>query len=760
MAERPRARRPATAGPRRAAPAPQRAVSAPGRARAHTLLLEVGCEELPPAGIAPALEQLARDLQVALAEARLPAAAPAVVGTVRRLVASVEGVPSRQEDRVSLVRGPAAAVAFTPDGIPTQAAAGFARSRGVPVEAVQIREMDGGRYAVVEVREPGRPAAEVLAAVLPRVVAGLTFPKTMRWKPGGFRFARPIRWVVALLDERVVPLVLAGVPAGRRTPGHRFLSPRPVVLRDARAYPEALAAAHVVLDPAVRRARIVEQATALAAEAGGRPALDPSLLEELVWSVEHPTALLGTFDPALVGTLPREVVLVTLQHHQKAFGVEADGRLLPAFVAVRDGGTDHLDTVRTGHEWVVRARLEDARFFLEEDRRGSFARWNAELARLAHGAGLGSMADHVRRVRAVAAWLAEAASLDDGERHVLERAAALCKADLVTALVREFPELQGTVGRIYALEAGEPEPVARALEEHYWPKAAGGPLPQSLAGALLAVADRAVLLAGAVLAGLEPSGSQDPYGLRRAAAGLVAVVAGWGLAVGLRALFERAAAQFDDIRAQVSAPELEVERVRPVSAEDRARAVSACTAFALQRLRASLQEQGIAYDTLDAVFEAGDQPLDLVARAHALQAMRGDPAMPRLATAFARASRILKQGEPGPAVRADLLAEEAEVALYRALRSVLASDAWVALTAAEDAGAAAGGAGREPLDRRRDRYIAALRALASLADPIDGFFDAVLVMAPQPDVRANRLALLREVTDAFRRVADLSRLAG
>jgi glycyl-tRNA synthetase beta chain len=687
------------------------------------LLFEIGAEELPPMAVAPALEQLAREARAAFEVARLAVKEVRATGTVRRLVLMADGLAGRQADRASVVRGPAARVAYDGSGQPTQAAIGFARSQGVPVGALQVREMDGGRYVVAEVREAGRPATTVLRELLPALVAGLSFPKTMRWRPDGFRFGRPIRWIVALLDGRVVPLDVAGVRAGRRTPGHRFLSPRAVSLKDARAYAPAMRTGRVVLDPAERRARIIEGATAAAKRVGGRPVLSAVLLEELVWSTEHPTPLLGAIDEALVGAIPRAVILVTLQHHQKCFGVDdARGRLLPAFIAVRDGGTSHLASVRTGHEWVVRARLADARFFLDEDRRGAFAQWNEDLSRVAYLERQGTMGDHVRRLRRVAGWLAQAAGAGAPTAAAVDRAAAICKADLVTQMVREFPELQGTIGGIYAREQGEPEAVARAVQEHYLPRDAGDAPPESLAGALLALADRTTMLAGAFLVGLEPTGSADPYGLRRAASGMVGVLTRHSLRVSLGALFREAVGTYEH------------------NEEARNRAVEAATTFVLQRLRAYLIDMGILYDEVDAVLATGqDDVSDLVARSHALHRVRARPVMARLATGFARASRILGQGTPAPVVDAGLLAEPAETDLHQAWERVR-------------------GAVEQACEARR--YEQALETLVGLADPIDAFYDKVLVMAEDAAVRANRLALLKGIRDTFLRVADFSKLAG
>ncbi len=701
------------------------------------LLLEIGTEELPPASVGPALAQLATDARAALAAARLEVEGVVTTGTVRRLVLMTDSVPERQQDRVTQVRGPAARIAYNPAGEPTQAALGFARSQGVPVESLQIREVEGGRYVMAEIREAGRPAIEVLRQLLPGVIAGLSFPKTMRWRADGFRFGRPIRWIVALLDRRIIPLEIAGVKAGRRTTGHRFLVPRSLVVPGAGAYRSVIRRGRIVLDPEERRTRIVESATALARDIGGEPILDQALVDELVWSTEHPTLLLGGFDAAFAAALPRAVVLVTLQHHQKYFGVQdAAGTLLPAFVAVRDGGSSHIDSVRTGHEWVTRARLADAEFFLKEDRQGTFDEWNAALTRVAHVAGLGTMADHVQRLQRVAAWLAKATEAPDADRRVLARAAKLCKADLVTALVREFPELQGTVGGIYARERGEPEAVAAAIEEHYWPRSAGGGVPKTLPGALLAIADRAVLLLGATLAGLLPSGSQDPYGLRRAASGIVAVLLAHDFTIQTVDLLKQAAAQFE----------------YPEEARDRA--FDVCLDLILQRLRGGLMDQGVAHDTILAVMGVGPpNVVDFAARARALQGVRADPVMPRLATAYARASRILVQDKAAPHVDESLLKEPAEVNLFKTLREVgseiaripiLRTLARITMTGAS-------------LERQ---YAGILKILERLADPIDRFFDDVLVMAPEDAVRANRLALLRDVTNLFLVVADFSKLSG
>ncbi len=698
------------------------------RPSAPRLLLEIGTEELPPAAVRPALEQLLRDATAVLGDARLDAERLATTGTLRRLVLTAQGLSSRQRDLVTQVRGPAARIAYDADGCPTAAAHGFARSQGVAVESLRACEIEGGRYVVAEVRETGRPAAEVLRELLPRLAAGLTFPKMMRWNAGGFRFGRPIRWIVALLDGRVIPLEIAGVRAGRRTVGHRFLAPGRAAVARAADYEGIMRRARVLLSAEERRARIAGGTTTLAGTVAGRPVLDEALLEELVWSTEHPTPVLGRLEADLVAALPPIVVRVTLQHHQKCFGiVDGSGALVPAFVTVRDGGTSHLDVVRTGHEWVVRARLKDALFFLEEDRRSGFDQWNEALTRVAHVEGLGTVADHVSRVCHLARWLADALGISDSDGRALDRAARLCKADLTTSLVREFPELQGAIGAIYARERGEAETVAVAIEEHYAPRGLGADLPRSLPGALLSLADRAVLMAGAVHAGLEPSGSQDPHGIRRAASGIATVLREHGLAISLRELFGQAAMTFD-------APD-----------GDRARVAAACVRIAQQRLVGMLTEEGLAYDTINATLAVGsDDVPDLVARARALHELRAQPVMPLLVTGYLRVHRILVQagrtsiGEGARDVaqgglREELLVEPAEMELHGAwLR------AHPRLTSAAQS----------------RQYALALAEIATLAGPIDGFFDKVLVNAPDAALRENRLALLERVSGSFRKIAD------
>ena len=717
---------------RRAPPRPRRSrVPADRRAR---LVFELGTEELPPAAAWDAGQQIREAAEAALRTARIPCGAVAAYTTPRRIVLIAEDVAARQEDLLREVRGPAARAAYTPDGRPTQAAEGFARAQGVPVATLERRTVPQGEYVFAISRAPGGPTAKALAEVLPALAAGLVFPRPMRWGPEGVRFARPVRWILALLGREIVRFRFAEVEAGRRTYGHRGLSRRPITVTDARTFEAALEGHYVLLDPAARRERIAAAATRAAAAVRGRPILDPDLLEETVQLVEWPEAFAGGFAAEFL-TLPREVLITVMQHHQKYFAVEdPQGRLLPAFVALRNGGTRGLDTVRQGNEWVLRARFADARFFFEEDRKRPLAARLPELASLVVHERLGTMAQKTERLTQLAVRMAAVLALHQAEAAHLQRAALLGKADLVTQMVREFPELQGIIGGIYARLEGEAAPVAEAIQEQYLPRRAV--LPRSEVGPYLALLDKLDTLLSALAAGLTVSGSQDPYGLRRAASGIVAITLDRHLRFDVR---EFAAAALADTH-----PSLDPAR--------RAGVLDVALDLLRQRLRTVLIESGISYDTADAVLEAGaDDLADAAARARALWAFRRHPAFSRLYTAVDRAARIVPRDFHG-GVRPEGLQAAAERGLLETIETLESMRGPDARRAGMRAPSAPG-----PADTVR-QYEEAFRRLAALADPVDRFFTDVLVMAEDGAVRTNRLALLARVLGLVRPLADLTRV--
>src|SRR5579864_5652933 len=697
-----------------------------GRAR---LVFEIGCEELPPAAAWDGIRQLRELAGPALDEARIDAGDARAYSTPRRLVLIVEGVALRRRDLVREVRGPAVRAVFAADGRTTPAAEGFARSQGVDVASLERRTTPQCEYVYAVRREAGGESAAALGALLPALAGRLSFPRAMRWGAGTTRFSRPVRWIVALLGDAVVPCEFAGVAAGRETVGHRALHPGRLSVPSADQYERALRTARVMVDPDERRRRIAAGVRRAARTAGGRAVLDADLLEETVQLVEWPTVFAGRFDAGFLA-LPREILITVMQHHQKYFAVDgAGGALLAAFVALRNGGARSLDRVREGNEWVLRARLTDARFFFEEDRRQPLAARVPLLEDVTFLEPLGTMAAKTARLGALAGWLSAALGDDAGAAQTLARTALLAKADLVTQVVRELPELQGVVGGIYARLDGEPEAVAAAIPEQYLPR--GGALPRTPAGARLALLDHVDTLAGALSAGLVPSGSQDPYGLRRAANAIITILLDRHWAVGLPDLI---GAALDGHGVQDGAI--------------RARVLDAVRDLARQRLRAALIDGGLSYDTVDAALAAGvDAPPDAAARARALWAFRRRPEFSGTYTAFDRAARIVPPDYDGD-VREELLSAPAERRLLEVIRTVSASAAGDGQTP----GAAATAAGLAA------HYERSLRRLASLARPVDQFFADVLVMAEDEAVRRNRLGLLARVVRLVRPIADLSRL--
>jgi len=486
-------------------------------------VLEIGTEEIPPRFFPPALAQLREDGATMLQRARLSFGEVKVYGTPRRLVLIAEGLAQRQEARKREERGPAARVAFDEDGKPTKAALGFARRHGVSPDQLEVRDTDQGEYVFAVIQEPALPAKEALAPLLPGLISGLSFPKTMRWGTGKLRFARPIRWLLALVDDEVVEFEFNGLESGRLTRGHPVLADGMFEVSSAGDYESVLKDRFVLVDPDERRAQIREQVDA-SAQAESARLVDGDLVEETAFLVEWPTAECGNFDVAFL-RLPRAVLIQEMQHVQSYFPLEDHaGDLLPKFIAVRDGGEQHFDTVLRGWESVLRAKLIDASYFYEQDLKTPLASRVDDLQGVVFQEKLGTMYDKANRVRKVAAVAADEAGLSEEEAKALDRAALLCKADLTTAMVAELSTLQGLIGREYALASGESKEVADAIGEHYRPRQAGDDIPHTKLGRLLAVGDKIDTLAALFCIGVVPTGSADPFGLRREAYGVLNIL--------------------------------------------------------------------------------------------------------------------------------------------------------------------------------------------------------------------------------------------
>jgi glycyl-tRNA synthetase beta chain len=719
----------------------------------HDFLVEIGTEELPPKAL-PVLEQaFVAGVISGLAKAALGHGDIRAFATPRRLAVLVKRLAAQQPQQNLKRRGPPLSAAFDAAGAPTRAALAFAESCGASLEALQRLDEGKGSFLYFVGTKSGAPAMELLPAVVQTALDQLPIARRMHWGEGEAMFVRPVHWVVMLFGTEVVPGVLLDTAAGRHTRGHRFHAPRPLALSSPGAYERTLRErGYVLADFVARRERIRAEVTAAATAVNGRALIGEALLDEVTALTEWPVALAGRFEARFL-SLPREVLISTLEHHQRYFPVEdAEGRLLPAFITVSNIESREPDKVRAGNERVVRPRLADAAFFFEQDRRQPLAARCAALDAVTFQGKLGSLGDKSRRVRALAAELSSASG---ATRENAERAALLAKCDLLTAMVGEFPELQGIMGSYYAQADGEPSEVAAAIREHYLPRAAGDALPASRTGLVVAIADKLDTLAGIFAIGEKPTGTKDPFGLRRAALGVQRILIEKGLDLDLLSYIGRAVAlvraDIERIRTSAGAPAAAqaAPAAASVSAEATAREIYD---FLMERLRAYYLEgsrvapvagrAAVTTEMFDAVLAARPaSPLDFDARLKALSTFLELPEAQSLTAANKRIANILRKANAtaGGEVEVRALKEPAEVRLFDAMHGL--RDSVASATA-------------------RREYAGALGRLAQLRPAIDAFFDQVMVMDENPQLRSNRLNLLAQLQGLFAGVADLSRLPG
>lgn len=674
------------------------------------LLFEIGTEEIPAHVMPHLLEDLAQLAETMLKEHRLSYEKVRTLGTPRRAALIVTGLAERQEDINTETRGPSVAIAFDADGNPTKAGAGFARGQGVDPSALIQR--DG--YVYASVHESGAATAELLTSLLPDLVRAIPLPNSMRWGDLDFRFIRPIRWFVALYGTEIVPFTLAGVTSGNHSRGHRTLAPADFVITSAADYEAACEKAYIIVDPERRRAMICEQITETAKACGGTAEITPDLLEEVLYLVEYPTALSGSFEEKYLA-LPAEAVITPMRDHQRYFPVKAaDGSLLPAFITVRNGGKAHLDVVAHGNERVLRARLADAQFFFDEDRKKSLVEHREKLKTVVFQRGLGSMYEKTERLMALTTAIVEEMAAGDADGTALadaRRAAELSKADLVTGMVTEFTELQGIMGREYALLDGESPAVARAIDEQYMPRFAGDELPQTPLGVALSAADKIDNIVGTFSQGRIPTGSQDPFGLRRQALGLVLMLIEQESTMLLSDLVDEACDLYD------------LEEFR-----DKMQVYVAD--FIRLRLKNVLSERGVRYDVQEAVLGDVDLVADVPVRAAYVERLLASEGGEALVQSFVRVGNIARSVTGGTVDPALFKAEEEG-----------------ALLSAYQAAAAARAEGEDTLPAEQ-----------ALGRAIDTFFDAVMVMDKDVRVKENRLSLLKMIDDDLLETADYSKI--
>ena len=683
------------------------------------LFLELGTEEIPAGFIPRALADMERLLSQELEQARIAFGSIRTFATPRRLTIAVQDVARQQQRQELEITGPPARVAFDAEGKPTKAAEGFARTNGVSLDEVKTIKTEKGEYLCISKVIEGGETVTQLPEILPRVISRIPFKKSMRWKDLDIRFARPLHWIVALYDGQVVPFQFGDLQSGNCSRGHRFMAPGEFTVTGSADYVTQAEAHQVIPEIAKRQQLIREQLAALTKQLGGKLNPDEELLEEVSFLVESPQALAGSIEQRFL-QLPPELLITSMREHQRYFTlVDGQGKLLPHFITIANTHAKDPKVVVAGNERVLKARLSDAMFFWHEDQKSKLETRLEPLKKVVYQAKLGTSYEKIERFCTLAVGLAE--QFNPEVVDLTRRAALLAKCDLETGMVYEFPELQGVMGREYALLEGENPRVAKAIYEHYLPTQAGGELPSDDVGAFVSLADKIDTICGCFSVGLIPSGTADPYALRRCAIGILAIILERGYALSIPDLVGKSVAL------------LEPKRQRPA-----AEVVADVVEFIRLRLVNMLTGQDYPADVVEAVLSAAfDEPLDAVDRVKALAALKGREDFEPLAVAFKRVGNIIKGGVE-QAVDPVLFAADCENALFSALQQVQTQ-----VTA---------------LVGRRD-YPLALEAIAGLRPPVDAFFDGVMVMDKDERVKTNRLALLTAIANLFKGIADFSRIA-
>ena len=680
-----------------------------------TLLLEIGTEELPLSIFPEILDQMEILFSKYLQQANLAWDKIKIMATPRRLTVMVTGLPEKQTGKEIEVIGPPYKIAFDHDGNPTKAAIGFAQKQGVSVSELTCIETPKGEYVGVKIKESDQPTEEILAKLLPNYILSLSFPKYMRWHEGKIRFSRPIHWILALLDNKIIPFTIDGIKSNNITFGHRFFAPEAITIFHPDQYISKLKRAFVIVEPEKRENEIINLANKAAQKIGGRPLLDQALLNWVNFLVEYPVAIAGKFDDAFL-ELPSPVLITVMKHHQKYLPIQNEKqRLLPGFVAIINTPVDNTKPVQRGLERVLQARLADARFFYEKDLKTPLIDYLPQLKGVIFQADLGSVWEKVQRIEKIAGWLAE--KIAPEKKEAVIRAALLCKTDLITEMVNEFPELQGVMGGIYAQKQGEPEAVVKAIGEHYLPIEAGGLLPQTEEGAILSIADKIDTLVGCFGLGLIPTGTTDPFALRRKALGI------------LRILHEKAFS--------LSLFELIDLGIKGYKGRFASEIKGQLIEFFKNRLASLLMEKGHSHAVMESIVAVFDGYVpSTFAKADALSEFSQSSHFQPLVIAYKRVYRIIQttvSTMPNPS----LFKEPQERALFEKYLEIKKKI--------------------NTLLGKKD-YYGALNTLVTLKSFIDDFFDHVMVMVEDKELRQNRLALLTQIKELFLQLADLSKI--
>lgn len=681
------------------------------------LLLEIGVEELPSRFGQTTLDQIENNLSKLLKEERINFDNIEKYATPRRLTFVIKNLADKATDLEEEVKGPAKKIAVDDDGNFTKPALGFMKSKGLDPENVYFKQLGNAEYLFGTIKQEGKHTSEVLKTIVPEAIKNVTFPKAMRWGGKNMRFARPIRWMVALLNNEILDIDLEGIKSSNITRGHRFLGEKEFEVNSVEEYFEKLDKNFVVLDQHKRKEMIREQAIEVAKSLGGEVELDEDLLEEITFLVEYPTAFYGEFDEEYV-KLPKEVVTTPMKEHQRYFPVLKDGKLLPNFIAVRNGDSNRIDLVKAGNEKVLRARLADALFFYHEDTKKPLESFVDKLQTVVFQAKLGTVYDKTLRIEKLSQVILNELNMTESKENTL-RAAKLCKADLVTNMVFEFTELQGIMGRDYAQVSGENEEVCQGIFEHYLPRFAGDILPETNTGIALSIADKLDSIAGFFAIGIKPSGSQDPYALRRQALGILSILLDRKLSVNLNNLINAALDNYSNL-------EFNKEEV-----------ASQIVEFFVERVKNLFKDLGIRYDVIDAVLNNNlDDISDIHTRALELNRWLQKDELVEMLTAFNRVATLAEKATTD-IVKEDLLKEDAEIKLYNGFKEIKSNVESLLLD---------------------KKYNEALDAFATLRPLVDNLFDNVMVMDKDEAIKENRLGLLKQIYSTMLTICDLSKI--
>ena len=691
----------------------------------ENVILEIGTEEIPAQYMENALKDLNQLAKKYLEEVRINYKEIKVYGTPRRLILFIFHIKEKQEDVFQKIKGPAYSIAYNKDSQPQKPALKFARSQGVNIEDLIVEDTKKGKYIFAPKSIIGQPTIDLLSQIFPKIIKGMQFPKSMRWGERSLRFIRPIRWILALYGKEVIRFNLNGLDSENITYGHRLLAPQKIKISSTQEYFKKIEKSYVIVDPQIRENIVKTDIKQIIKEINGKKIINEKQLKEIVYLVEYPNAILGKYDKKYL-ELPKDVLTVVMEKHQKYFPIfKNKDELLPLFIVIINNSKRYASKIREGNENVLRARLEDAKFFYQEDQKIPLEKSVDKLKNVIFQENLGSLFDKTERLELLCDYIADSLQVEQNVKKDLLRSAYLCKADLVTEIVKEFPELQGIMGKEYAVLSGERKEVAEAIFEHYLPRFSGDRLPLTKSGMILGIADKVDSIIGCFVMGLTPTGSQDPYGLRRQSRGKIAIILKNNLQISLKDIIRKSLSLYkESISVELKIDENEI--------------VSQILNFLKQRVKNLFLEEGIRYDVIDAVLavDSDGDVVDIKNRIKAIEELYNQPIFGKMLNSSSRVLNLSKNSEENEIVRS-LLKEKAELSLYHNYESIYPRT-------------------KEFIYNKE--YKKVFKLLGDLCEPVDEFFDQVLVMDQDSNIRKNRIALIKKIGILFNQVADLSKI--